>query len=769
MNRLIKRALAIVIVALCGVVNLSAADLSDLDSLLFRVQSIDPEERLYEEATKYYRAPVSQRRYGIEWRVEQALNAAFSGRSSFAEYREVAGDLNSVRAYGSTGNYRVGGTMKLSTTTSNGWAFALDVDFRTGRNLYVDGCFTTQLNGDLSLSRKFSDNHHLVVNLNIPYTQKGLQSGASQEAITLTGNNLYNSAWGFYEGEVRNARIYRSAVPTLDIDYQRHLYGSTILAVDLMAELGRRSTSQLGWYDSYNPLPDYYRKLPSYISQADSKATIEQLWRDRDSEYTQIAWDKLAQINLLSPDGEAYYVVEDQVEALSQVEGAAMLQSTPSSDIRVIYGVKYSLSTSHRYKQMRDLLGGDYLLDIDQYIGDNEHTSNDMQNNLRDPNRHIGVGDIFGYNYNLRSESIKAVAQLRYITPKVNISIGGEFGDRSTQRVGEYEMERFLGDLSYGESDRVTLPESLISLDMSYNIAGRHTISLALSSLSLSPDSRDLFIAEEGANRLIDNPTSQSTRSAELTYRYSSPSFMLNISGYYLISRDGIDSRSSYDDLTYTYADAVISGIGTRSFGLDIVSRCDLTDRLKLTLALAIGDYTYDVAPEVSLYDDVDLTLFASSTATAIEGCKVGNAPQYLLTTDFTMFMGDGYILSLDGSYAGGRYIAPSFIRRTDRVIRGAASPELESEIVEQQRLDDIVDFALSVTKVIWLKRGGEQISITARINNLMGDNDRVDYARESHRLLSNSASSGATRYLQPSVYYYALPRTFYISCNYKF
>lgn len=771
--RVVRRAKIILILALIclqakadEVSDVIIDPITDVDETLFRASIQSAGDEAYNEATKYYRSPVSQRRRGVDWWLS---NEILQPKSEAKEDYEAMIDMSRIRMFGSTRGYTAGGNLILSTVTNRGWSLAADIDMRTGRDANISGVFSQDFRGDFHIGKLFDRDHYITIDLTTPIMMEGLQGGASHKAITLTGDNLYNPAWGFYDGEVRNSRVRRYRVPQLNIRYQRPIAGSTIGAIELNAKSGRSSVSRLGWYDGYNPTPDYYRKLPSYISNSETKAAVEQLWRDQNSDYTQIAWDDLVEANQRSTDGEAHYIIEDQVKQVANADAKLLFRSEIGDGIRMSYGAKIDIDKSRYFKEMNDLLGADHLTDIDQYVGDYAHLSNDMQNNLRDPNRKVVNGDKFGYDYTLSGINTLGIVSLEYRSNAISVELYGEFGEQRVERIGHFEKERFAGELSYGKSKSVTLPASSAKIDLDYAPNARHSISLSASTHRIAPQSKDLFIQEQNANRTIDNATSQSVSSAELKYNYASPDFTLNINGYFIRSRDQINTWQSYDDITYTYSDVVVSGIGSTSFGVEAVGYYELSKTFRIDMTIAAGDYTYDTAPTISLYDDTDMTLYSTSEADAVVGCKVGNAPQLLTTFGMTLFGKSSFIFSADCSYAGGRYIAPSFMRRSDRVIRATGSPEMESAIVAQSNLGSVVDVAAAVTKTFWLA-DDNRISLTLRVNNLLGDRDRIDYARESNRILRNSASSDTgAYYLQPNIYYYDTPRSYYISCNYLF
>lgn len=735
-----------------------------MDASLFRRYT--PEVDPYGEATTYYRPVVSRYRRGLEWWLADEFVLPLS--SVVSELDDVESERR-VRLSGSTQDYIVGLYGRYSTMFDSGWSLNLGVDFRTGSDLNIEGVFREDIRGDLEVAKRLSNGGYISMSLDLPLLKRGLQSDATQEAITLTGDNLYNPTWGYYDGEVRNSRVSTYQIPSLDLRWQQHLFGKTDLVLNLSAEAGRRAISRLGWYDAANPNPDYYKNMPSYLSQGDTYEEISEIWRSQDPTYTQISWDRLISTNHLSQDGSAYYVLEDQVERRANVDAKILFSSSVGGGVDLIYGVSGEYRDSRRFKEVIDLLGADFLYDHDLFIGDYDNQGNDMQNNLRDPDREVGVGDRFGYDYTILGRGYALILGAEYHQDALSMRLRGEFGEYMQWRTGHYEKERFAGSASYGDSEMISMSQNAIDFSAGYSLSGRHHISMRGVWRTTPIDGTDLFIQPQNANRVIDNPTPRKMGSVEIGYRYEGTKFSLDMSGYLLSSRDETQVWSCYDDLSYTYSDVVVQGLSMRSLGIDLVGDYRVSSRFNWRFAVAVGDYTYDRTPTVTLYDDSDMTLLAETQSSALEGCKVGNAPQIQLSSSITFFADHGLIFTLNSSYSGGNYIAPSIVRRTDRVLAQAGSVEQRSEIITQEKQPDIFDLTASVVKTIFL-RGDQRVSFNLRVNNLLGASDCVVYARESNRMLrSSGGSSTGVRYLEPNSYIYGVPRSFYLSCSYSF
>ena len=73
----------------------------------------------------------------------------------------------------------------------------------------------------------------------------------------------------------------------------------------------------------------------------------------------------------------------------------------------------------------------------------------------------------------------------------------------------------------------------------------------------------------------------------------------------------------------------------------------------------------------------------------------------------------------LSARYWGGRYVEPSYIRRTERFIDYAHSPEERSALLSQQRLDDALMLGVSVSKSLRLG-GGCRLNISLGVDNIL-------------------------------------------------
>lgn len=744
----------------------SLTELLEVDTTLFRMpitHSLDS----YSDATRYYRVQGGSRRRGLYYTVaEQIVEPA----KEYFQILEQPLPQTQVALYGAQSGYRAALRFSHAQMLSNSWSLSSSIWSQTGRDMFVEGVFRNTLSPELTLKKSFGDNHFLSLDASLYYSTRGLQYGSTSEAFELIGSNFYNPSWGFYNGEVRNSRVRRDLNPNLSLHYQRPFGDQTTLILEASADYSRRANSSIGWYDATTPMPDYYRKMPSFMSEGDVQDYVTNIWRTNQTDYTQINWDELVRLNTLSASGNAFYVVEDRVERGLDLDLAAMFHSQLGDRLTLTYGAEYRIEDTRYYKQMRDLLGADYLLDYDQFIGDSYNKTLPLQNNLQNPYNYVVEGDRFGYDYTQYHTIFDAILRAQYRANRFDLNVEATIGGETYCRIGHFEKERFSSSASYGESTEISLSPYTMRLSLGYASAANQYYAIKLVSSRLSPQSRNLFLNETAASYLAPSLEGELINSVALAFRLNSPKVSLSGEVYALQSRSGSSVYSLYDDLTSTMCRVSITDIGYASYGVELTADVRLHSDLKLTATLAAGRYFYDTNPYVELYDDYDLISISSPTESKMSGVNIGNTPQLAATTSLAYFGLSRFIFNLSSSYSAFRYEQPSIARRSERLLTQAfVNDESAAAALNQTRLDDIFDVELGVSRYFWFEEGG-RLALRLSVRNLLGQNDRVVYAKESDRIMLQSVDgyfAGAS--MRESLCQYGLPRTIQLSVTYLF
>ena len=467
-------------------------------------------------------------------------------------------------------------------------------------------------------------------------------------------------------------------------------------------------------------MPDNYRYLPGYTGDRET----EQAWRAGDARYTQIDWDEMIAQNRMAA-GHAVYALEDRTERLGDLNFSALFTTALDARLTLRYGLVLRHARSRNYKQMRDLLGAEYITDIDQYLVDDDTYSNLLQNDLRRPGRTIRKGGRFGYDYALTTRRADARLHAEYRSDRFRADLVLSLGAAAVCRRGYYEKELFPGAQSYGRSRRVRFTPYTLKATAGWAFSPRSYLEASAAAEAVLPDAADLFYQPQYNNRVIDDPCPER--------RYMAA-----------------------------------TRIGRMACGVEAAADIRLSYRWSLSLAASAGRYKFIRNPRITVISDVDNSVVDARAVSNLNGCTPGGAPQLTTCAELGYFGPKGWGFKTSAGYAGARYVEPSLLRRTERIARqGGTTWEMFDAFTRQQRLGDAFTLDAALFKTFWFDRSRLTASLILR--NLLGDGDTVYSAYESQRV--RRIRSGDTLCYAPHAtrLTYAYPRSFYLTVSYRF
>ena len=676
----------------------------------------------------------------------------------------------------------------LSFTTSQpldkGWNFATNLSVSTGRDLHIEGMYGNALEINAVASKQFSNKGFLSFAIFAKPSMRTTRLASTKEAFQLIGNKLYNPAWGYQNGKVRNSRVRRQFLPTAFVGYEQDLNKRTKIEIAATATIGIERYSALDWFNAQTASPDNYRYMPSYFNdEEDIFHAIESAWIANNPSYTQVDFDGIIATNKLN-DGEAIYAISDRVRRTirTALRGGA---TTKLQKGVISYGLEMAICNYRNYKQMRDLLGASYILDIDYFLLDDDTYGRALQNNISTPNRRVYAGDKYGYDYAIRENCINVFGTYHYSTSRLSIDVAAKLGYADISRKGFYCKELFV-DNSFGTSRHIKFSPYALRLSAGYLIADNHFIKGSIATESTHCDSEDIFLQTLYNNRTVASPKPRTTYNADVQYMFQRPNFKLSASLFLNAELNDTQVRHLYDDLSGEYSDVVISNIDYLRYGIELEAEYCFATNFRAIAAICAGRYTYATNPLVTTYTDSSNILITDHIQSQMKGLTLGNTPQIVSTLSLSYYK-RGWWANISANYAGLRYIEPSAIMRTHRVLATANSPERLDGLKSQERLKDAFTIDLSLSKTLYLNRISKKIYSTKAaprfedkhprsrlifrfgVRNLLGSRDMVYNGYESSRLQRYKIADSYVYTRQASRYLYAYPRTFYASATFAF
>lgn len=642
----------------------------------------------------------------------------------------------------------------------DGWQIVEYARVRTGRDIYVEGIAGNAVDIALNVVRRTRRDNLSIVAL-LPWSERGLRSATTDEAMMLAGDKRYNPAWGIQSGDVRSSRVITALHPEILADYSRRLSIATTLTLNADIGFRRYGRTALSWYNAISPAPDNYRYLPSFATDDEGSREITDAWQRDDRRYTQIDWDRLYHANIVQSDGHAVYAVESRRSNMAHATLSAEFCSRIGR-VDLSYGLSVDYERDRQFKEMCDLLGATHIIDLDYFLDDDDTYCNSLQNNLHEPNRRIEEGDRFGYDFDFVRRRIEGFVALGWRRDKMAFGVEGSFAGEALWRRGRYEKELFSNAGSFGRSRKIALTPYRIGAEWSYE-ALSHTLVTHLSLRGMSPELDDLFLQPNYNNRTVESSELSHHLFASVTYGYASPMVRMAVTAFVASATRLTRVVRYFDDLTRTYADAYVRGAGYLNFGVAVDAEVAWTKYLSSLFSLTAGSYRHSRNPEVAVYSDVDNALIARGSS-AMRGVR-GKTPQLTAYGDVEFSRG-GWSAKLGVKYWGLRYIEASPIRRMVRFTELDISPEEREQLIEQERLSDAVSVDMSLSKKLQL--GENMLIVEVAVRNLLGT-DYVVNGYEQHRV--RRQDFGNRSYIRPfdNLKLYGYPRNYAVNVTLLF
>ena len=219
----------------------------------------------------------------------------------------------------------------------------------------------------------------------------------------------------------------------------------------------------------------------------------------------QINWDQLYYANgIAAQQGQdaMYYIQAKHNDALT-LTFASTLNMQLGKNQQLNIGIIGSSNKGMHYQTMEDLLGASTYHNINTYaLGTYDRNSDEIQYDLNHRDKEIGVGDRFGYDYNLLVNNSKLWASYSENFGILHYTIAAKLGYTSMQRDGKMR-NGLAADNSYGKSDVAEFVDGGFKLNTSFNLGRGNTLTFGIGYEHRAPQARTAFASPEINNDFV--------------------------------------------------------------------------------------------------------------------------------------------------------------------------------------------------------------------------------------------------------------------------
>ena len=665
-----------------------------------------------------------------------------------------------------------------SVKSEKGISYSVSGSRRWGNEGFIDGTFygAYSIYGSLEYGYNSKNSIHLTAMLTT--NKRGLSAAITDEVFNLAGHK-YNPYWGYQNGAIRNSRVRNIKEPIFMFN---HYHSSDKLRIQsgIAYQFGSRTKSRLGYYNAPNPDPTYYRYLPSYYINSPIGANFSNaaLAKEGFLQHSQIIWENIYTANAFQDNGKrAAYVLYDDVvdEKLISLNSIGNLKL--SNTLTLDMGIAYRRSNSTNYAKIDDLLGAQWLEDIDPF----SNTGNDLNGSVKKVQ-----GDIFNYDYAITVRETDAFLQLRAAKSKWDVFISGKLSSSSFFRDGLFLNERYPEN-SLGKSRVLNYLNLGIKGGLIFKISGRQWITANSIRLQRAPTFKNTFINPRENNISIAENSSEKVSSFDIGYNFRFPDLKGRLTAYYTRFQKGTDINFFFVDsgLGSDFVQEVITNLDKLHLGIEMSFKYQISSGVALTLAGSIAKYVFASDPNLSInFDpsgpDEDLISeegYADLGIAKIKNYKLPQGPQKAYSFGLDYRDPKYWWIGMTANYLTNNYTGISTIMRTSSFFLDpettGAIPHIPTEkaahLLKQNKIMDF--YLLNITGgKSWLRKG-KYVSLFLSVNNVFNtvfktggyDQSRNgNYAQMARDNLSGSPLFGPK-------YWYGYGRTYFLNVAFSF
>jgi hypothetical protein len=531
------------------------------------------------------------------------------------------------------------------------------------------------------------------------------------------------------------------------------------------------SNSALNFYNAPDPRPDYYRNLPSFVSDDSLKNVVANQWKS-DTNVSQVNWNALYQANYknnaINPNGTARYSVERRHNDLMEGSFNSTYTQQVNKQLKLIAGIEGKMSKGMHYKTLDDLLGGNQWIDIDQF-SERDFPSNPdiIQNDLKNRNAVIKENDIFGYNYDINMAYANAFIQNEWILPQFDIYYAGKLTYTQFYRYGHMQNGR-APENSYGKSKTWYFVDPSLKAGFTYNIDGHNRLSFNGLIESRAPLASQAYLSDRIKDTLIPYLQSQDIWSTDINYNFTYSTIRGRIGVFQTNLYNTSDMLGYYDDEYRTFINHVLAKSDKVYKGIEFGTSVKINSNFSVSLAGTYADYHYAnnaigiKSPENGAFADVAETVLTKDLKIAAGPQAAGN-----ITIDYfhpKMWFADVTLSYFDNNYLD---FAPN--RFTENNMAKYTTPEMMAALGTQEKLKGGFLLDASVGKLIYLKNR-RSLNFNLSASNILNNTKMITGGYQQARLpLTDGAidPTGLNRF--PNKYYYAWGFNVFFNIGYKF
>ena len=498
-----------------------------------------------------------------------------------------------------------------------------------------------------------------------------------------------------------------------------------------------------------------------------------------------------------SPYAEGHrsnYMIEERHTDQIDYNFAANISHDFNANHHLLAGVKARVNRTEYYDKIKDLLGGDFWVDVDKFA-ERDMGSDPVkyQNDLDYYNEHghariVREGDKFSYDYYAHVRQAQAWAMYQYRAGGFEANVGAELGYAGMWRHGLWRKGLFVND-SKGDSKHLNFLTYKVKGTFSYRFSQAHHLALNVAAIQDAPTFNSAFVSPRTRNTVTPGLTPEQAYSAELVYNLNLPYVQARVAGYFTEMTNASKVISFYDDTQSSFTNFAMSNIDKRYMGVEIAVRVPIWGGLALQGALNYGDYRYTNNPNfVQTVDNSNKIKLEDKVYW--KGYYVESTPQFAVNVGLDFRGPKNWFASINFNYYDKLYLSMNPAYRTDNAVlpyrKVLFSPSADNaqkiwamtemvEMRQEEKLGHAYTLAASLGKNWYIGRK-YTIGFSAEVKNILNNQGFRTGGYEQMRMrkvrgmMPGQTNPSTTYYTHfDAKYFYMLGTTCFVNVYFRF
>lgn len=656
-----------------------------------------------------------------------------------------------------------------------GWAFVLSGSIRSAAAGYFPGTGYRGVSYYAGIDKRLGMDGLLSMVFFGSLSENARQAAVTEEPNRLANTQSYNPYWGYQLGRKRNANLAVSHQPVLILSYERRINNYTSWLSSLACITGEKYTTALDWYHAADPRPDYYRYLPSYQKDSLSQKMLTALW-ENEEKTRQINWERMYDVNAHSYEAitdangnsgqivsglRSHYILSERVVKLKRIDFNTVYTGSLSAGLIFNGGASVQIQQSRYFQRVRDLLGGDYYVDRNQFAESDSYANPDIiQNDLNHPDRILYAGDKYGYDYAVQTQKIQGWLQLSRTGNKADYFAAVSAGYTFYMREG-FMRNGLFPEHSFGRSEPNEFLYAGMKAGVVYKINGRKYLYLHAALLARPPLFDDVYISPRSRDFTQETIAVEKTGSVEWGYIWNAPVIKARVSGYISWFRNGMNVTGFYHDGYGSFVNNALSGMNKVHAGIELGLEYKLSPRFSFTAAVSAGRYYESSRSVMAIIADNNGAVLEKAQVYS-KNFRVAGTPQEVLGLGIKYQSTRSFFFELSSSFFREQWLSYNPLRRTYGAL-GNIQPDSDQwkKIIAQYQLpaQSSVDLSAggSVRTRLFGSAKKKLILFFLGINNLLNNRSFISGGFEQLRFDPDSKNPDKF----PPKFYYAMGLNF--------